>query len=91
MTTEKNKQSPIEFPCEFMIKVMGSYNDHFEQKVLNIVRRHISEAHQKKISKRPSKNHNYISLSIIIVAENKEQLDSLYEDLNAAPEVLMAL
>jgi len=88
---EDQLSSPIKFPCDFVVKVMGKSDPQFETRVLNIMRKHFPDFGQQQISKRPSKDHNYLSLSITVFVKNKQQLDILYQELSAAPEVLVAL
>jgi hypothetical protein len=40
---------------------------------------------------RPSKAGTYLSLTITIVAQSREQLDAIYQELSSHPLVLMAL
>jgi len=84
-------KSPIEFPCDFIVKVMGEANENFENKVLTVVKRHCNEVKIDSTKKRHSKNHNYLAITLTVHLENKEQLDALYQELQETPEVLMAL
>lgn len=87
----QQKISKLEFPCDFIIKVMGESHPDFETKMLGIVKKHFDDKQIKKVSKRHSKNDTYLSVTFTIYAENKEQLDSLYIELSQTPEVLIAL
>jgi putative lipoic acid-binding regulatory protein len=90
--TNDSKNNPIiQYPCEFFIKVMGKSTTSFEQKVMIIVKRHCLAEHIKNVSKRHSEFGNYVSLTITIEAQNKEQMDSLYLELSETPEILVAL
>jgi uncharacterized protein len=40
---------------------------------------------------RPSKNGNFVSVTATINAQSKAQLDAIYRELSADPQVLMAL
>lgn len=91
MDKKKHYSKPIQFPCDFAIKIFGEANHDFEDKAINIVRRHCEEKHIKSVDKRHSRNGNYISLTITVYAENQAQLDSIYIELTNTPEVLMAL
>jgi len=88
---EPETSSPIKFPCDFVIKVMGKASMHFEERVFNIVLRHFPENDLHSVTKRPSRDNNYMALSITIHPENQDQLDALYKDLSQADEVLFAL
>jgi putative lipoic acid-binding regulatory protein len=84
-------ESLMQFPCDYVIKIMGNADGNFEQKALTIVKRHCKAEDVKKISKRHSERGNYLSLTVTIFAQNKEQLDSLYIELSETPEILVAL
>lgn len=87
----KEFSSPIEFPCDFIIKVMGKSDSDFEEQVIAIVKQHYPELKDDAVSKRPSKDNNYLAITVTIYAESKEQLDALYQDLSNEPTILMAL
>ncbi len=91
MTDITEHSSPLEYPCDFTIKVMGKKDSTFETTVLKIVRKEFPSVTSNDISKRPSKGDNYIALSIKVHATAKEQLDNIYQALSNSTEVLMAL
>ncbi len=86
-----SETSLLEFPCEFPIKAMGKSDNAFEIIVVDIVRRHAPELYEHAVKSRPSKDGNYVSITVTIRATSQEQLDSIYRDLTAHPLVLMAL
>lgn len=89
--TENKKTSLMEFPCEFIVKIMGESSTAFEQKALLIVNRHFKKDQIKNISKRHSEQGKYLSFTVTVIAQNQEQLDSLYIELSETPEILVAL
>jgi hypothetical protein len=94
MSTDKHDEqfsSPIDFPCEFMIKVMGKTDSDFEANVLTIVKKHFPKIRADEFRNRPSKDNNYTAISVTVHAKSKEQLDALYQDLTNEPTILMAL
>ena len=91
MADQPEHSSPLQFPSDFTVKVVGKANDAFEHTVLAVVRQHFPSFGNGNYSKRLSKDDNYLALSITVHAENKAQLDALYQDLSNTPEVLMAL
>jgi putative lipoic acid-binding regulatory protein len=91
MTQKTEPQSPLQFPCEFMIKVFGHASDQFELEVLTIIRKHVQDLRENALSVRPSKDGKYLALTIKINAESKDQLDDIYRDLSRNPHILMAL
>ncbi len=90
MSTKKT-ESPITFPCDYLVKVMGEADDTFEDKVVTIAKRHAAKVHIDSIKRRHSKNHNYLAITLTVHLETREQLDALYMELRETPEVLMAL
>ena len=89
MTTETDEL--FNFPCEFPIKIMGRCDCELETLVVDIVNKHIEEEAGNNITARPSGKGNFISITVIIKAHSREQLDNIYLELTAREEVLMAL
>lgn len=81
----------LKFPCRFEIKAMGRYSVRFEALVHAIISRHIGRDDLLAAMRKLSRNGNYLSVTCIIHATSREQLDAIYADLTACPEVLMAL
>jgi putative lipoic acid-binding regulatory protein len=83
--------SLLTFPCEFPLKVMGRREDGFAQIVSEIVMRHADDFRPETIEMRSSKNARYLSLTVVINARSREQLDALYSELSKHPMVMMVL
>jgi putative lipoic acid-binding regulatory protein len=89
MTTE---QAPgFEFPCEYQIKAMGLDDGRFHEVVIEIIRRHCDSVREDSLSSRASRTGKYVSVSIVIEASSREQLDAIYDDLTTHEKVLMRL
>lgn len=86
-----DQQALFQFPCRFPIKVMGRNDDAFEFAVLQIMRRHVPQLSEGAIQRRDSRQNHYASLTIVIEAHSREQLDAIYQDLTASDQVLVAL
>lgn len=84
-----NEETSLTFPCEYPIKIIGPACDHFEMVALNIVHKHVPHLSETAISLRKSAAGKYASLTVTFTAESKAQLDALYQELTAAPEILM--
>jgi len=85
------EDSPLEFPCDFPIKVMGATAGEFKNTVIDIVRSHIPELADEQINERTSSNNKYLSLTLTVHVESREQLDNIYRELHACGHVLMSL
>ncbi len=86
-----NEETLFEFPCEFPLKVMGRQNTGFEEHVMDILGRHVGEDEILGRQCRPSSNGNFVSVTVTIQAQSKQQLDDIYLALNASDAVLMTL
>ena len=81
----------FEFPCRFPIKAMGKNSGDLELVVVDIVNRHTLDTQNHEVNVKPSKDGNYLSVTVTIEASSKKQLDAIYQDLVDHPHVLMAL
>jgi putative lipoic acid-binding regulatory protein len=86
-----SEETLLVFPCQFPIKVMGKTSSELDLVVVEIVRRHAPDLHEGAVTTRPSKDGNYLAVTILIEATSKQQLDAIYQDLTGHPHVLMAL
>ena len=85
------KEDLLEFPCQFEIKAMGLRSPEFESQISSIVIRHLSGAPILGTRARCSRQGRYVSVTCVIHAASREQLDAIYLDLNSEPGVLMTL
>lgn len=83
--------SPIEFPCDFVIKVMGKQQDSFKQAVLAHLQQAYPTVTTDDLSERASRDGNYLAITVTVHATSQQELDELYRNLTQDPEVLMAL
>lgn len=89
--SEDKRDTLIEFPCEFPIKVMGARVEGFAQAVAEVVAVHDAGFDAAAITMRPSRNGNYLALTCPVWATSQEQLDDLYRALSAHPMVRIVL
>ena len=83
--------SPLAFPCQFPIKVMGRKEPRFVNTVTEIVRRHAPDFDAATIEMRPSRQGRYLSVTCTVRATSREQLEALYQELCDHPSVVMVL
>ena len=86
-----DEDSLLEFPCVFPIKAMGRCDSGFEARALAIVRRHVPDFDVAAMRTVASREGNYLSVTFMIQASSREQLDNLYRELSACEELLMVL
>jgi len=83
--------SPLQFPTDYPIKVVGRPSDEFRARVHAIMLRHAPKLDPDRVSERLSENGNFLSISYTIVAESREQVVALATDLKECEGVLMIL
>ena len=83
--------SPLAFPCDFPIKVMGRKQPGFAQAVSDIVVKHAPDFDPATVQMRPSRQGRYLSVTCVVRATSREQLDALYQELCDHPSVVMVL
>ncbi|HEX5787711.1 MAG TPA: DUF493 domain-containing protein [Woeseiaceae bacterium] len=81
----------LEFPCEFPVKMMGRDTPEFRANVLALVELHTGPLEPERIQVAQSRNGRFVSVTVTVNAESKEQLDAIYRELTAHDDVLMAL
>lgn len=70
---------------------MGKATNEFEAFVISTMHKHVSNLAKDAVEMRNSENGNYLSITITIEANSKEQLDAIYRELTSSSLVLMAL
>lgn len=83
--------SLLDFPCDFPIKAMGRKTPGFAQAITDIVRRHAPDFDPATVEMRPSRQGRYLSVTCVVHASSREQLDALYQELCDHPWVVMVL
>ena len=79
------EETLFEFPCEFPIKAMGKTDVQIDLLVVEIIRRHVPDISEGAVKARPSKDGNFLAITVIIEASSKQQLDAIYQDLTDHP------
>lgn len=83
--------SLLGFPCRFPVKAMGRHTDDFERIVRDIILAHAELYAGEPLRVTPSKAGNFISVTAVIEARSRAQLDAIYQALTDCEQVLMAL
>lgn len=91
MSPADSQPSLIEYPCDFPIKVMGRQEPGLAQELVAIVRRHAPDFDGGSVEMRMSRQKSYLSVTCVIRATSREQLDAIYRDLCDHPQVVMVL
>ncbi len=89
--SQEQEETLIEFPARFPVKIMGKNTAAFQQTVSDIVNQFIAEKDCLSVTEKPSKNGNYLAISVTAMFYDKPSIDAFYQALSDAPDVLMAL
>lgn len=89
--TDPRKDSLIEYPSRFPIKVMGAKAEGFVHAVTTIAREFDPGFDAGTIELRDSSGGNYLGVTITVTATSREQLDNLYRALTSHPMVKVVL
>ena len=81
----------LEFPVDFPIKVVGRRVDDFAQQIAELVCEHVPGFDPASIGLRPSAQGNWLSLTVMVRLDSRDQLEGLYRALGAHPLVRMVL
>ncbi len=79
------------FPTDYPVKVVGRPSDEFRARVHAIMLQHVPSLDPDRISERLSENGNFLSISYLLRADSREQIEALVADLKACDGVLMVI
>ncbi len=85
------RDSLIDYPCAFPIKVMGLKVDGFVHAMTEVAERFDPSFDASTIELRPSKGGNYLGVTLTVQATSRAQLDELYRALTSHPMVKVVL
>ncbi|EIC13791.1 DUF493 family protein [Kingella kingae] len=74
----EEKQSLIEFPTDFKLKIMGAQHPDFVAEILKAIQRHAPNTTEEHVVLRPSSGGNFVGATVTVYAENQEHLDNIY-------------
>jgi putative lipoic acid-binding regulatory protein len=85
------KDSLIEYPCRFPIKVMGQRQDGLVHAITHTAKQFDPAFDATTIELRESSGGKYLGVTITVHATSREQLDALYQALSTHPLVKVVL
>jgi putative lipoic acid-binding regulatory protein len=88
---DPRKDTLIEYPSQFPIKVMGAKVDGFVHAITQIARQFDPTFDAAGVELRDSSGGNYLGITITVTATSRAQLDDLYRALTAHPMVKVVL
>lgn len=84
-----NGESLEEFPCEYTFKIFGRQSPTFVDRVREIVAMTFGAVPLDAVRVRESSQGRYLSVTIVLWVQSRAQLERVYADLRAEPEVLL--
>ena len=81
----------IEFPCLYPIKIIGKASACFQDEVIAVVERHTGKLDADLIKVRPSRQQNYLSVTVTIAATGEDQIRRIFNELKIIENVKMVL
>ena len=88
---DAQKETIMEFPCDFEVKAMGKNQADFADHVLALVSLHVNPTANIQVTTKPRRNGVYLSVRCEFSATSKTQLDAIYQGLSDDSKVLVAL
>ena len=85
------KETLLTFPCRFPVKMMGKDEPEFHEAALQLIEAHAGRVSPEDIRSAPSRNGNFVSVTITIDASSQEQLDKIYRDASENERIMVAL
>lgn len=83
--TPPARESLIEYPCDFPIKVMGERVDGFVHAITHIAKQFDPGYDASTVELRESSSGKYLGVTITVLATSRAQLDELYRALSTHP------
>jgi putative lipoic acid-binding regulatory protein len=84
-------QSPLQFPTDYPIKVVGRTSRELRLRIDLVVQQHVPDRDPAQVSERASGAGNFTAITYVIVAQSREQVTALVGALVATEGVLMVI
>ena len=83
--------SPLQFPTDYPIKVVGRYSETLRARIDAIMAAHVPDLDPAFTAERLSGNGNFLSISYSFRAVSAEQVTALAVELKACPDVMIVI
>jgi uncharacterized protein len=84
-------ETPLEFPCDYPVKVMGRHTPEFRTQMLAALAAETRDAAAPRIEERLSRDGTFVSLTCTVRVASRDELDRIYRRLHATGLVLYSL
>jgi putative lipoic acid-binding regulatory protein len=86
-----NALQALTFPADYPLKVVGRPDGEFRARVHAIVLRHAPGLEAERVRERRSANGNFLSISYLLRAESRAQVEAMVAELRSCSGVLLLL
>jgi putative lipoic acid-binding regulatory protein len=90
-TRPRASELKLEYPLEYMFKIMGLAGDDFPEHARRLVERVVGEAPPERVVVRQSAQGKYHSVSVVVTLESEEQRRAVYQALHEDARVVYYL
>jgi len=81
----------LNFPCEYPLRAIGQQDESFDAAVIDVVCRYVPGLTNESFRCRTSSGNKYRSISVTFIAESRQQVNAIYEELGRLPLLVTAL
>jgi putative lipoic acid-binding regulatory protein len=81
----------LQFPTDYPLKIVGRPADDLRARVHAVMRRHAPDLDAGEITERLSAHGNFLSISYLLRARSRAQIEALVTELQSCDGVLMLL
>ncbi len=81
----------LKFPVDYPIKVVGRRSETLRASIDAIVREHVPDLDDSRITERASKEEHFLAITYTINATSREQIVALATALQASEDVIMLI
>lgn len=86
-----DKESLMEFPCDYELKAIGANTDDLVATVIAITQQYAPDAHQDNTRTSLSKTGKWKTVNVRFQATSLDQLHAIYGELKQHPAIQMTL
>lgn len=81
----------LDFPCEYQIKAMAASDCKLEALLERLLLEHLGKEEIIEFRRKESKQGRFCSVTVLIRASSKDQLDDIYRSVTSCDEIVFAL
>lgn len=79
----EQRETLIEYPCDFDIKAMGETSAEFDAIVVSIIREHVEDIREGALMTKQSSGGKFTSVTVTVYVTSQLQVDTIYKALSS--------